>query len=1006
MDVSKVITQIPQTIKNDIIPNNIMEPVLDVRRITNPQQPDELQVMPITINAMVRPLLSTGQPIESLMLGEADTYVERLADGKQVTWALSHSKAFPRFINMHFNGAQYVSNEDTFKRQLAAMQDCTSDIIPPPFPYQRFVYEYMRFGTPNRGILLEHGLGSGKTRTVIMIAESFRAQGLDTVILTPAFLATNFIDEIYRWVPELKRQPAKLRRFYHFISYNAGGSSKGKGSVFEQLARLGIGFPDGSVPDDLQYIREHYKGLQPPINKLIVIEEAHGLNRSFSGVNSQLRRHLYKLLMMAHDCKVVMMSGTPVISNPFEMASIYNILRGPMQGRYTAFPLKEAEFIENYLDYVNYRVSDQDGFRRRIVGLGSYFKGITEDTTGRIYPRRGFANEKDEIVQLEMSRYQSFYHDLARYRELEKEKMAAPKKEAALAAVPGAGAASDVSEAYKKINFSSSYRSASRKASNFVFPEGTLPIKSGVVKGADPKEVKEEYRRGYQTLLEQNGVRGYFNLNEQGLKKYSIKMYTIYKTITSSIELGAPHLVIRGGAEEAMPSATSDLCACPEMCIAEGLDQPLPDVVEEADTEEPGEEEIEPIKAARVHDPDDPLMNKSPEGAKFRDVFLSNNDLDRKYGAGLWTIKGGPALVYSFYNKVEGVGIFSKVLDSHGFTEYDNSDPSVDISTIERGRRYAFIKGGMTPIKKRAIMRVFNSRENMHGQLIQVIFVTLAAAEGISLFQLRQVHIMEPFWDNVTIRQVIGRAMRLRSHFYLPEDERSVFVQRYVATRSETDRRGRMEGTLSVEESYISGVMGIKSGTGDFRKSEMDISTRIMETMRHKGEEFTTDQNIMKIADIKDRFQDDLLLQRRSAAVDCTVNRGHRSKDDRMECFAFPDEQGRAFTINATQDKGTPLSTRVIEKKAKVTEVKSGDTVLGLHFSEHRNIIVPGPSSRLRFEHAIPVYERPHDYARGKLINPANLLLMAYLVKVNGKDKLLHLRNKSGELTGIVEEKL
>jgi hypothetical protein len=162
----------------------------------------------------------------------------------------------------------------------------------------------------------------------------------------------------------------------------------------------------------------------------------------------------------------------------------------------------------------------------------------------------------------------------------------------------------------------------------------------------------------------------------------------------------------------------------------------------------------------------------------------------------------------------------------------------------------------------------------------------------------------------------------------------------------------------------------------------------------------------MKIADIKDRFQDDLLLQRRSAAVDCTVNRGHRSKDDRMECFTFPDEQGRAFTINATQDKGTPLSTRVIEKKAKVTEVKSGDTVLGLHFSEHRNIIVPGPSSRLRFEHAIPVYERPHDYARGKLINPANLLLMAYLVKVNGKDKLLHLRNKSGELTGIVEEKL
>ena len=40
-----------------------------------------------------------------------------------------------------------------------------------------------------------------------------------------------------------------------------------------------------------------------------------------------------------------------------------------------------------------------------------------------------------------------------------------------------------------------------------------------------------------------------------------------------------------------------------------------------------------------------------------------------------------------------------------------------------------------------------NSEDNKHGQYIQVLFITLAGAEGLSLQNIRSVNIMEPFWE-------------------------------------------------------------------------------------------------------------------------------------------------------------------------------------------------------------------------------------------------------------------
>lgn len=65
------------------------------------------------------------------------------------------------------------------------------------FLYQKFIREYLRQATPYRGVLVYHGLGSGKTCSAIGAAESlFGVADKKVIIMTPKSLRSNFINEI------------------------------------------------------------------------------------------------------------------------------------------------------------------------------------------------------------------------------------------------------------------------------------------------------------------------------------------------------------------------------------------------------------------------------------------------------------------------------------------------------------------------------------------------------------------------------------------------------------------------------------------------------------------------------------------------------------------------------------------------------------------------------------------------------------------------------------------
>ena len=63
------------------------------------------------------------------------------------------------------------------------------------FPYQKLVRDYLLIETPYRGLLLYHGLGSGKTCSSIAVAESLLTTQKVYVML-PASLEQNYKGEI------------------------------------------------------------------------------------------------------------------------------------------------------------------------------------------------------------------------------------------------------------------------------------------------------------------------------------------------------------------------------------------------------------------------------------------------------------------------------------------------------------------------------------------------------------------------------------------------------------------------------------------------------------------------------------------------------------------------------------------------------------------------------------------------------------------------------------------
>ncbi len=316
----------------------------------------------------------------------------------------------------------------------------------------------------NRRYVLEDCSVTHNTMTSVSIAEFFKNTGKDILVLSSKSLQINYRKEIHNFRKIQNEENVEDLENYKFITSNARNmidkitQSNSKNSEKEGLRN--------KLEDMLSHINK-----QSLDNKIIIVDEAHNLFNSISN-GSEIANTFYDMVMNAKNIKLIFMTGTPIINDPFELAICYNMITGVLgdnkkKERFALLPEYYSDFSKYFIAPSRSGILNEDKFKNRIFGLTSYYgdfytsgsaMSITEDlkktAVKENYPDR--LPVKFEITP--MSEIQSSHY--LKSRDIEKMEN--------YNAYSGAGISSN-----DKGKSSTSYRIKSRQISNIFIDSNT-----------------------------------------------------------------------------------------------------------------------------------------------------------------------------------------------------------------------------------------------------------------------------------------------------------------------------------------------------------------------------------------------------------------------------------------------------------------------------------------------------------------------------------------------------
>ncbi len=298
----------------------------------------------------------------------------------------------------------YNKNKDIIKQSL--------------FEYQRYIYNYL-VNTDARGILLYHSVGSGKTLTSISIAEEFRNLGKDIIIISSKSLQANYKKEIEKYNRMINNnitdeELEELSKQYKYVTSNS------KNMI-------------SSLDDKLTNILSNYKDNKINLeDKLIIIDEAHNLFNSIVN-GSKIANEFYDLIMNTKKIKLIFLTGTPIINNPFEISVALNMLYGKIKvidnisnkknkDYLTILPEYYTDFQKYFIDQSKNTIKNEAKFQNRIFGLISYYGDMYTDSIQTIKNEIKITKSKEnypdrlpiKIEVIEMSLIQNVEYSKAR----------------------------------------------------------------------------------------------------------------------------------------------------------------------------------------------------------------------------------------------------------------------------------------------------------------------------------------------------------------------------------------------------------------------------------------------------------------------------------------------------------------------------------------------------------------------------------------------------------------
>jgi hypothetical protein len=277
----------------------------------------------------------------------------------------------------------------------------------------------------------------------------------------------------------------------------------------------------------------------------------------------------------------------------------------------------------------------------------------------------------------------------------------------------------------------------------------------------------------------------------------------------------------------------------------------------------------------------------------------------------------GNVLIYSQFRNTEGIEIVREVLKARGWVELkiqrEAGSFKLNIAKEDYDKpKYAEFTGDKEISE--ILIAIFNNQwdpekipdrilrklpklggtDNLWGKVVKAMMITESGAEGIDLKNVRQVHMLEPFWNNIRIDQVIGRSARMKSHNSLPIKDRTVDTYLYISKFSKND--------LQVNDSRVANLDG--------------------------GQ--TVDQLIYEGAKRKGKINNQMLDIMKSTAVDCHI---WKANHPHVSCFAYPvDFDDESVTTYADIDKNDLNNQIKASQKKVVLKVKGIVTIKGIRY--------------------------------------------------------------------------
>ena len=726
-----------------------------------------------------------------------------------------------------------------------------------------------------------------------------------------------------------------IRNKYVFINYN--------GLRTKRLEELTSGFTKNLFDNSVIIIDEAHNLISRIVNKIKkekAIPENERGEKEYSP--KFLSTKLYEYLMSAKNARVIMLTGTPIINYPNEFGILFNILRGYIKTwnfplnvktskKVDRTTLQEILIGEKVLDYLDYSPSSKIltitrnpyGFKNKIKSSSGYqgVSNVKKDETGNnIFDVDSISDEEFErrIISILRKNDIEILTDGIKIKNLkalpddfdlfENQYIDSVTKKL-----------KNVDSLKRRIIGLSSYFKSAQESLLPTFTK-TLGVDYQIVRipMSDFQFKIYESARREERKLEKSSKKPQ-KLDE--LFKEASSTYRIFSRLYCNFVMNDRPLPIskKKSTQEVEKIANDEGEQINDTNVTDILKQAQKeevnvDVNDENEGEQEGDQILDKLGGISYKERIDAAIKTikehsndylTPEGlAKYSPKFLHmlDNIKDPEYV--------GLHLVYSQFRTLEGIGLFSLVLEKNGFARFkikkNNSDIwEIDIPDEDLGKpSYALYTGTETTEEKEIIRRIYNgewdyvptnisnelkkiANNNNMGEIIKVLMITSSGSEGINLRNTRYVHIMEPYWHPVRAEQVIGRARRICSHKNLPRALQTVEVFVYLMV-------------FSAEQLKSDDAIELKRK--DLSKGEPKVPV-------------TSDQLLYEISEIKANLSLQLTDAIKESAFDCYIYSNGK-------CFNFGDPTNTKFSYvpdysNQQNDITVKANKRKIEWEGK-----------------------------------------------------------------------------------------